>query len=103
MGCNDSGTPPAGWSFYEDRKVREMKERLDAVTAMLCESCRCMEADGGLYGVTGLDEWWREHQSDDEKRVRAEAELRRQEREKDLAEAERLEARARALREKVSQ
>lgn len=99
MGCNDSGQPPSGWSYHDDEKIQQMKARLDSVTAMLCESCRHMEADGGLYSITGLREWWEAHKNDDEV---AELMLREQARREAIAEAEELEARARILRGKAS-
>jgi len=101
MGCNDSGQPPSGWSYHDDEKIREMKARLDSVTALLCESCRNMEAEGGLYNVPGLKEWWEQHKTDDERRVAAEYAQRDRERQQTIAEAEQLEERARALREKA--
>jgi len=99
MGCNDSGQPPSGWSYHDDEKIREMKQRLDDVTEILCDCCRHMEADGGLYSVPGLAVWWEAHKNDDEKRADAERVQRDQERKQSIAEAEQLEERARALRD----
>lgn len=107
MGCNDSGQPPSGWSYYDDEKIREMKARLDLVTSLLCDVCRHMEADGGplwfgkLHNTPGLHGWWEAHKADDRRRVVAEVAQREQSRREAIAEAEELEARARALRTKV--
>ena len=80
MGCRDEGRAGEEYS----REARELKDRLDAVTRMLCGVLTQLEtAEPVKIGdlPTETQEWWSAHKTADAKRLATEAEVRRREQE----------------------
>ena len=69
MPCRDGGPP----------RRDLVQERLDRVTALLCELTACVETHNPdlLTAVSGLPAWWKKHQREDAARVRREEEAKK--------------------------
>lgn len=67
--------------YYSDRDLLDMAQRdmgkatdrINRLTALLCDACRLLEADDGLPSAE-LAQWWAEHKAEDDDRIRREAE-----------------------------
>jgi hypothetical protein len=70
MPCYDSGQ---GQDHASGGEVRQLRERLDDVTNLLCALCRGQE-ERGQPMAPELADWWARHKADDERRRARESE-----------------------------
>lgn len=71
MPCNDGGGP---WTTYADHSG--CHEKIDTLTALLCEACNIVSQTQGGLGFMSKDlrKWWTKHQLEDAERQAEETE-----------------------------